>query len=77
MGHPAELSCEADGNPEPSVIWRRKDRTTYAHRTLSTKKVFKIEHVSSQDFGWYVCTATVIGFPDTSREAMLLKNGES
>ncbi|BFZ25637.1 hypothetical protein BsWGS_28675 [Bradybaena similaris] len=74
VGHPAELSCEADGNPEPSVIWRRKDRTTYAHRTLSTKKVFQLDRVSSQDFGWYVCTATVIGFPDTSREAMLLKN---
>jgi hypothetical protein len=74
VGHSVDLVCKTKGNPEPSVIWRRKDRTTYAHRTLSTKNTFHIERVNSQDFGWYVCTATVIGFPDTSREAMLLKN---
>ncbi|BFZ13646.1 hypothetical protein BsWGS_16684 [Bradybaena similaris] len=74
IGLSTELVCVVDGNPEPNVIWRRKDRTTYTHRTLSTKKVYRIERVGDQDFGWYVCTASVIGFPDTSKEAMLLKN---
>lgn len=77
IGLSTELVCVVDGNPEPNVIWRRKDRTTYTHRTLSTKKVYRIERVTDQDFGWYVCTATVIGFPETSKEAMLLKNGKS
>ncbi|CAL1543240.1 unnamed protein product [Lymnaea stagnalis] len=76
LGKSADLECLADGNPEPSVIWRRKDRATLAHRTLSTKSKYHIDQVNSQSFGWYVCTASVVGFPESSREAMLLRNDE-
>lgn len=76
LGKPADLECLADGNPEPSVIWRRKDRVSQAHRTLSTKSKYHIDQVNSQSFGWYVCTASVVGFPEFSREVMLLRNEE-
>ncbi|XP_059140108.1 irregular chiasm C-roughest protein-like isoform X2 [Physella acuta] len=74
LGGTAVLTCEVRGNPEPSIIWRRKDRVTHASRTLVTKSTFHISNVTNHTFGWYVCIGSVIGFPDTSREVMLLKN---
>ncbi|XP_055865864.1 kin of IRRE-like protein 1 isoform X4 [Biomphalaria glabrata] len=74
LGGSAELRCTADGNPEPSVIWRRKDRANLSHRTLSTKSVYRIEEVNTQSFGFYECIASVISFPEVSKETLLWRN---
>ena len=82
MGKPAELKCEAIGNPAPIVTWRRKNRGgrvagSGRHiTTVSVKSVYKIDRVEERNFGWYVCTASVANFPPASAEAMLLKNGK-
>ncbi|KAL3885785.1 hypothetical protein ACJMK2_025823 [Sinanodonta woodiana] len=71
MNEAAELYCEADGNPAPSIIWRRKGE----FRALSSKSRLRIARVGKGDFGVYVCTATVLGFNEVSREIYLTQNG--
>ncbi|XP_076438716.1 kin of IRRE-like protein 1 [Babylonia areolata] len=74
---PAELRCQADGNPQPHVLWTRKDSgSPGAPRTLSTSTLFRIEHVTPASFGVYTCTASTSGFPDVSKEVLLLQNGK-
>jgi hypothetical protein len=41
---------------------------------LSTTKSYHIQRVTEMSFGSYVCIATVIGFPDASMEAILVRN---
>ncbi|KAH9519039.1 hypothetical protein Btru_008975 [Bulinus truncatus] len=74
IGGTAELRCVADGNPEPNIIWRRKDRAHSSHRALSVKSIYHIQEVDSHSWGFYVCTASVPGFPEVSKEAFLWKN---
>lgn len=76
IDRPAELRCVADGNPQPHIIWTRKDRgSPTAPHTLSTATVYRIDEVSRASFGVYVCTASSSGFPDASKEILLLQNG--
>ncbi|XP_064617185.1 kin of IRRE-like protein 1 isoform X2 [Liolophura sinensis] len=69
---PATLKCQADGNPKPSIIWTRKG----SKRILSSSPNFKLPAVTQSNFGIYMCTATVMGFNEISREIYLLQNGK-
>ncbi|RUS77919.1 hypothetical protein EGW08_014315, partial [Elysia chlorotica] len=80
LGRPAEMKCEAVGNPTPIVTWRQKHRAgrlaggEIPVKTVSVKNVYRIDRVEERNLGWYVCTATVADFPPASAEAMLLRN---
>ncbi|XP_070203470.1 kin of IRRE-like protein 1 [Littorina saxatilis] len=71
-----ELHCQADGNPQPHIIWTRKDRGSPTPQTLSTSATYKIEVVTRASFGVYVCTASSTTFPDASKDVLLLQNGK-
>ncbi|KAL8589034.1 hypothetical protein ACOMHN_055047 [Nucella lapillus] len=76
LQRPAELSCQAEGNPQPHVLWTRKDSGSPTPRTLSTSPVYRIEVVNQASFGVYTCTASSSGFPDASKDVLLLQNGK-
>ncbi|KAL5019753.1 hypothetical protein ScPMuIL_002645 [Solemya velum] len=67
----ASLTCNADGNPPPSVVWKRKGFDQY----IGSSSTFTISSVDEGDFGIYVCTASVRGFSDISQVVYLLQNG--
>lgn len=46
LGSPFHLTCEADGNPSPSVHW-----------SGGTGNVLSIDHIQDQDLHAYTCTA--------------------
>jgi len=47
------LYCQVDGNPKPTVSWRRSDDP----EVLSINRQLKISPVSRYDAGTYVCSA--------------------
>ncbi|OTF71540.1 hypothetical protein BLA29_011208, partial [Euroglyphus maynei] len=51
LGSKLRLSCEADGNPTPTVKWIRFGRTFSFNSTLN------IEKISAADDGFYECIA--------------------
>lgn len=67
----AKLKCEAEGNPQPSIIWRKKS----SHHILGSGSTLELRQVREADLGTYCCTATVVGFNEISRDVLLLKNG--
>lgn len=69
----AKLKCEAEGNPQPSIIWRKKG----SHHILGSGSTLELRQVREADLGTYYCTATVVGFNEISRDVFLLKNGKS
>ncbi|KAK3097451.1 hypothetical protein FSP39_009740 [Pinctada imbricata] len=70
-----KLECIAEGNPKPSLIWRKKGKDNY--QPLSTNSIYTIPYVMPSSIGAYVCTATSVntGFPDVSVEVHLLLKG--
>jgi len=69
------MTCEADGNPEPSIIWRRGDYPD----ALSTDRLYTVHHIQNHDLGQYKCTASSVeaGFPSATIEIYLMKKGNS
>lgn len=66
------LTCEADGNPEPSIIWRRSNFPD----ALSTENQYTV-HVQKHSLGLYTCTASSVnaGFNAVTAERYLVVNG--
>ncbi|XP_060078251.1 kin of IRRE-like protein 1 isoform X2 [Ylistrum balloti] len=73
LGDPATLVCNAEGNPEPNILWTKQDY----YNPVSTSPTFHIQEVEGRDLGTYICTATsmVAGFHEVSREILLLQKG--
>lgn len=47
-GEEVYLECEATGDPQPSLTWRREDRQTFNHtqgETCGPRRVLICEHV--------------------------------
>ena len=72
-GKDATLKCEVDGNPPPAVVWRKAGSTNI----LSSTNELVLQQVTAADFGPYICTASIIGFPEVQEEVHLLKKGTS
>ncbi|KAK6173116.1 hypothetical protein SNE40_016635 [Patella caerulea] len=71
LGDDVSLHCQADGNPTPSIIWTKKG----SNHVLGSTPTYKIQSVKKKDMSIYICTATVMGFSEISREIYLLQNG--
>ncbi|CAI4228139.1 unnamed protein product [Auanema sp. JU1783] len=78
-GHNATLSCKAEGNPAPTVIWRRQDRQIirYNGATGFGASVFhgpnlQLTKVSRKHMSEYVCVASNGIPPDESYTIKLL-----
>ena len=71
VGDDVVLTCSVDGNPEPSIIWTRKD----SMKILGSHKQLKLFGVREKDFGIYVCKASILGFNEIQMEIHLLKKG--
>ncbi|NP_001164704.1 kin of IRRE like precursor [Saccoglossus kowalevskii] len=63
----ATFSCEAVGNPEPVITWKRLG----SNILLSRMSVLRIDDVQSSDSGGYMCSAKVPGFEDANAFATL------
>ncbi|XP_064650487.1 kin of IRRE-like protein 1 isoform X3 [Lineus longissimus] len=70
-GQSATLECKIDGNPQPTIIWRKKG----SEHILSSKETMTISDVRNHDFGAYICSATVQGFDEIEYEIHILKKG--
>jgi hypothetical protein len=72
VGKSATLRCEAESNPPPNIVWRKKG----AYQALSTSSTLHLSAVNEGQFGQYICSASNLGFNEKSREIYLLRNGE-
>ena len=77
-GSNAFFSCQADGEPIPTISWyfngtvfEQADTTKY----IITNNTLQIVNVQSSDAGTYTCIATNIVSSDTS-SGVLTVNGE-
>nr|QRF78315.1 Kirrel [Euperipatoides kanangrensis] len=71
VGDDITMTCLVDGNPTPTVIWTRKGSL----RVLSTGNSYSITKTQDEDFTPYLCTSTVMGFPEITGEVKLFKKG--
>ena len=71
IGERAELKCEAKGNPTAEISWRKRGN----FHTLHASSTYVIPNVQKQHFGVYICTATVLGFNEVSKDVYLTENG--
>lgn len=71
IGDRAELKCEAEGNPTAEISWRKSEQ----FHKLHVSSTYVIPHVRKEHFGVYVCTATVLGFSEVSKDVYLTENG--
>jgi len=54
----ASFQCEADGNPEPEVMWLKQNSSLPSDkRVVSSGGELMITDVTSQDEGRYTCVA--------------------
>lgn len=73
LGSSVTLTCDAKGNPTPSIIWRRGDYPD----PLSTDPQYTIHNIQIHDLGQYKCTASAVeaGFASVTAEIYLMKKG--
>ncbi|XP_052128533.1 roundabout homolog 2-like isoform X2 [Frankliniella occidentalis] len=58
VGQSVELECASAGEPAPTMLWRREDgRMPIARAHILDNKALRIEHVTSEDVGTYICEA--------------------
>lgn len=71
IGQTVTLTCEADGNPEPSIIWRRG----HYPDALGTENKYTV-NVQTHNLGLYTCTASSVnaGFNAVTAERFLVVN---
>ena len=59
VGEKAELTCEASGDPQPSVTWSKDGDTSIPRANFNNDgKVLVIRDVIPRDSGVYECTAS-------------------
>ncbi|CAL8098915.1 unnamed protein product [Calicophoron daubneyi] len=68
-GEDVALDCPARGNPTPRIDWRREGGHEVLHRGVTYRK----NNLRAEDFGTYVCTAFVNGFPAVSKQMYIAK----
>lgn len=65
-GAAIRLECRANGNPEPKIIWSRKNNVMPNGEANITGNVLEIMHANRHTAGHYRCTAdNRVGQPDT------------
>ncbi|XP_077985051.1 protein turtle homolog A-like [Glandiceps talaboti] len=57
-GHKVTFHCEAEGNPRPTIQWRRGDGTVPKDRTFIKDGSLTISYLQKDDHGMYECLAT-------------------
>ncbi|XP_071176176.1 irregular chiasm C-roughest protein-like [Mytilus edulis] len=74
LGTSVTLTCEADGNPLPSIIWRRGSYPD----ALSTERQYTVHNIQDHDLGLYKCTASSInaGFAPIDAEIYLMRKDQ-
>jgi len=71
VGDDVTLTCHVDGNPTPTVYWRRQGD----ERVLSREVRLRLTGVTSDQFTTYTCSASSVGHGTVSRDVHLLLNG--
>ncbi|XP_048254248.1 roundabout homolog 2-like isoform X2 [Haliotis rufescens] len=57
-GDTVELKCQAIGDPEPTVTWKKQDgRISYGRARQLNDGTLRIEKVQAEDDGQYICVA--------------------
>ena len=66
------MTCQVDGNPTPTVYWRRRGD----EQILGRQGSLRLTGVTSDQFATYTCSASSVGRSTVSRDVHLLRNGE-
>uniref|UniRef100_A0A158R5S6 Ig-like domain-containing protein n=1 Tax=Syphacia muris TaxID=451379 RepID=A0A158R5S6_9BILA len=67
LGNKTVLTCEADGNPPPAIVWRKNNNA----KIIGTGKRLIFKHLTTEDRDLYICVATVYGFPPINQSIFL------
>ena len=67
----AELKCVAKGNPTARISWKKREQ----YHKLHESSTYVIPRVKKENFGVYICKATVLGFNEVEKEVYLTQNG--
>jgi len=71
VGDDVTLTCRVDGNPRPTVDWRRHGD----QRVLGRQSTLRLSRVTADQFTTYTCSASSVGYSTVSRDVHLLRNG--
>ena len=70
IGQSLEVSCNADGNPRPTIVWSKRQQI------ISTSDgILKFSSVTQADQGEYICQATNPSGTSTKRVTIYVQQG--
>ena len=71
----ASFQCSVSGNPEPAVVWSKRDNLSEVNKSAVSKGRLLLNNVNASDSGEYQCSATnILGHTQTL--VQLVVNGE-
>ena len=71
----ASFQCSVSGNPEPAVVWSKRDNLSEVNKSAVSKGRLLLNNVKANDSGEYQCSATnILGHAQTL--VQLVVNGE-
>jgi len=71
VGDDVTLTCHVEGNPRPTVSWRRHGD----QRVLGRQSSLRLSRVTADQFTTYTCSASSAGHRTVSRDVHLLRTG--
>ena len=71
VGDSVTMSCDADSNPQPSIIWYRPD----TGKIIGNSQDLLIVSLKPSDFGLYICIATTLNFSPVSHQTYIFEPG--
>lgn len=73
VGQRVVFDCSVDGEPTPSILWRREDgRMPIGRAGIMEDKALSIENVQITDEGLYICDAENIVGAVTAKASLVV-----
>ena len=73
LGDGLTISCSADGDPPPTITWKRSKGNWEEGRMKVERGTLKISSLRENDFGTYICEAKVSFYTTEARTDLVVK----